>query len=79
MNVSWQIVSLGALPAIATGGPLLGKAAFIGVFLIVLIWLIVLPQRLLGHGDARPPWWRNARVWAIAVTLIQIAVYLRWG
>ena len=63
----------------AATGPLAGKAAFIAVFVLLLVWLILMPSRLIGHADGRPPWWRNARVWAIGVTVIQIVVYLRWG
>jgi len=64
---------------LAAGGPLLGKAAFVGVFLLLLVWLILMPARLLGQSDAYPPWWRNVRLWAIAIATIQILVYLRFG
>jgi len=64
---------------LATNGPWAGKAAFIGVFVVLLIWLALMPDRLIGHVDGRPPWWRNTRFWAIVVTVIQIVVYLRWG
>jgi len=40
---------------LAAGGPLLGKAAFVGVFLLLLVWLILMPARLLGQSDAYPP------------------------
>ncbi len=63
----------------AAGGPLWGKAAFIAVFVLLLIWLLLMPGRLIGHTDGPPAWWRNTRFWAIAVTVIQILVYLRWG
>ena len=64
---------------IATSGPPAGKAAFIAVFVAVLMWLLILPDRLLNDSAIRPPWWRNTRFWAIAVTLVQIVVYLNWG
>ncbi len=60
-------------------GPLWGKAAFIGVFVLLLIWLLLMPGRLIGHADGPPSWWRNTRFWAVVVTVIQILVYLRWG
>ena len=66
-------------PLWATGGPWAGKLAFVAVFVVLLIWLILMPARLIGHADGTPPWWRNARVWAIVVTVIQVFVYLRWG
>ena len=61
------------------GGPLLGKAAFIGVFVLLLVWLALMPRRLLGEADTRVVWWRNPRLWAIGVTLMQIAIYVCWG
>ena len=64
---------------LAPGGPWLGKAAFIGVFVVLLVWLLLLPARFIGNADGRPPWWRNTRVWAILVCLIQILVYWHWG
>ena len=64
---------------LASGGPWLGKLTFIGVFVVLLVWLLFVPDRLIGNVDGRPPWWRNARVWAILVCLTQIVVYLRFG
>ena len=69
----------GAAVALAAGGPWAGKAAFIAVFALVLVWLLLVPGRLIGQTGARPPWWRNTRVWAILVAAVQILVYLRWG
>ena len=64
---------------LASGGPWLGKLTFIGVFVVLLVWLLFVPDRLIGNVDGRPPWWRNTRVWAILVCLTQIVVYLRFG
>jgi len=69
----------GAAVMFAASGPFWGKAAFIGVYVLLLIWLCWMPARLIGRADARPPWWRNTRFWAIVVTVTQILVYLRWG
>ena len=69
----------GLLATPAAAGPILGKAAFIGVFVILLVWLLLMPRTLIGHGDGPVPWWRNTRVWAVVVTVAQILVYLRWG
>ncbi len=60
-------------------GSFLGKAAFIGVFVALLIWLLFLPPRLIDEQSLRRPWWRNVRFWAVVVTLVQIWVYSRWG
>ena len=60
-------------------GPVWGKAAFVGVFVLLLIWLLVLPARLIGSDRGSVPWWRNPRVWAVAVVIAQILVYLGLG
>ncbi|HID76055.1 MAG TPA: hypothetical protein EYP56_08675 [Planctomycetaceae bacterium] len=73
MNGLW----LGRLLPLAAG-PLMGRAAFVGVFVLLLIWLLVMPRRLVAP-EGEPAWWRSPRVWAVAVTAIQILVYLRWG
>ncbi len=64
---------------VATGGPTEGKVAFIAVFALLLVWLLIMPQRLVGEMEARLPWWRRTRVWAIMIVLIEIVVYYRWG
>ena len=65
--------------ALASGGPPWGKAAFVGVFVLLLIWLLIMPARLIGNDQGQLPWWRNCRVWAVAVAIVQIFVYLSWG
>ena len=60
-------------------GPLWGKAAFVGVFVVLLVWLLLLPARFIDQEGVRRPWWRNVRFWAVLVTLVQISVYLYWG
>ena len=63
-----------------SGGPLWGKAAFVSVFaLLLVVWLVLMPGRLIGQGDRRPPWWRNTRLWAIPIAAVPIVVCLRWG
>jgi len=74
-----------ALFVLATEGarsaaaPLAGKAAFVGVFVALLVWLLLLPPRLIDEQGLRRPWWRNVRFWAVVVTLAQIWVYYYWG
>lgn len=69
-----------AAEAARTGaGSLWGKAAFVGVFVALLVWLLLLPVRLVDPEGVRRPWWRNARFWAIVVTIAQISVYVFWG
>jgi hypothetical protein len=68
-----------AATVLASGGPVAGKAAFIGVFVLLLFWLLLMPRRLVADEEARMPWWRNSRVWAVLIVLVQIVVYYRWG
>ena len=79
MSPSTVPLIAGTITLMATTGPPAGKLAFIVVFVLLLIWLVLMPGRLIGHADGRPPWWRNARVWAFVVTVIQVLVYVRWG
>lgn len=60
-------------------GPFWGRVAFVGVFAAMALWLILMPKRLVQEGDRAPPWWRNARYWALLIAAIQILVYLRFG
>jgi hypothetical protein len=64
---------------IAAGPAWAGKAAFIGVFVLLILVLIKLPPRLAGETGRRPPWWRNVRVWAIIIAVTQIILYAWWG
>ena len=63
----------------SAASPLLGKAAFVGVFVLLLLWLVFLPAGLIDEQSTRKPWWRNVRFWAILVTVAQIGVYSYWG
>ncbi len=56
-----------------------GKWVFVGALVLVLIWLIMMPRRLVGHAKVSPPWWRNVRIWAIVICVIQILIYWRFG
>ena len=79
MNALALSLFMNAPELLATGGPWLGKAAFIAVYVVLFVWLLLLPARLIENADGHPPWWRNTRFWAILVCLIQMVVYLRWG
>lgn len=73
-------IALAVIIARAAGGPWIGKAAFLAVFALLLVWLLLLPNRLIGRDPAvHIPWWRSARFWAVAVTIAQIAAYAWWG
>jgi hypothetical protein len=79
LAIALDIFALSPIPRPLPPPSWLGKLAFIGVFVVLLVWLVLAPDRLIGNVDGRPPWWRNARVWAILVCVTQIIVYLHWG
>jgi hypothetical protein len=57
----------------------IGKWVFVVALGLLLVWLLLMPRRLIGQAAGVPPWWRNVRVWAIVVTVIQIMVYAYFG
>lgn len=59
--------------------PWAGKAAFMGTFALLILVLICMPVHLGGEAKSKPGWWRNVRVWAILIALVQIIVYAWWG
>jgi amino acid permease len=56
-----------------------GQAAFIAVFVLVLIGIFIMPRKFIGQAEVRPVWWRNVRVWAAVICCLQIIIYLAWG
>jgi len=74
------LLLIAAAEAARTGAaPVLGKAAFVSVFVALLVWLLLLPARLIDQEGVRRPWWRNVRFWAVVVTIAQIWVYSYWS
>jgi hypothetical protein len=67
------------LVADTAGGPWAGKLAIMAVFAAVLVWVLLMPARLIGEGDEPLPWWKNARFWAALIAVIEICVYFRFG
>jgi len=67
------------LAAAESGGPFWGKAAIVSVFALILIWLMVMPARFIGQEKEKPPFWKNARYWAIVVAVCEIFIYIRFG
>ncbi len=72
------IVAAARESSVPSGGSI-GKWVFVAALGLLLVWLTLMPRRLIGQADRVPPWWRNVRVWAIVVTLIQIGVYACCG
>jgi branched-subunit amino acid permease len=60
--------------------PLAGRLAFAAVFFGLIIWLILMPKRLLDEGGSSSvvPVWKRTRAWAVLIALLQMLVYLLW-
>ncbi len=72
---------MSAAPFVLTGLSLVatmsfGKAVFLAAMLLLLTWLVYMPRRFIGQTEHVPVWWRNVRVWAIVVNVLQICIYL---
>ena len=72
---------MSALPSVLTGLSVVatmsgGKCVFLSAMLLLLAWLIYMPRRFIGQAEYVPVWWRNVRVWAIVVNVLQICIYL---
>ena len=55
-----------------------GRAAFIAVYVVLAIGLMLMPAKILGEEEGRP-WWKSLRAWAMAIIAVQISVYWYWG
>jgi hypothetical protein len=74
-----QVSSLAVLKTHALLALSWGQAAFMGVFVLVLLGLFLLPRRFVRSEGNPPVWWKNVRIWAGVVCSIQIVVYWIWG
>lgn len=70
---------LAILGQLAIDDRLIGKWVFAGVFALLIAWLLLAPAERLGEAERAAAWWRNLRVWAIAVAATQMVVYLLWS
>jgi hypothetical protein len=98
--VPMQPIPMQPIPADLTGQPLTGWLADVeafswgsvqtgswviaGLFGLLILWLLLVPKRLLGSPTAEAAsgapqilsWLTSARFWAIVVAFIQLLVYL---
>lgn len=56
----------------------LGRAAFIAVYVVLAIGLMLMPAKILDEEEGRP-WWKSLRAWAMAIIAVQVSVYWYWG
>ena len=56
----------------------MGRFAFAAVFVLLIVLIASVPAaRLWPQGRPRQ-WWRNVRIWGIAVAATQLVLYLVW-
>ena len=75
-----MIASLLSCPLLADAAPLAGRIAFAAVFAALIVWLLMISNSRLDEPESSPPRpvWKQARIWAIAIATLQLAVYLLW-
>ncbi len=58
---------------------LIGRFAFMGVFAILIVWLILAPASLFRDNDSASPkpipFWKSTKNWAIAVASFEMLTY----
>ena len=47
----------------------------IGVFLVLLFWVVQLPASKVTPGDRQSKWYQDLRIWAWVSLMIQIVIY----
>ncbi|MFH1748879.1 MAG: hypothetical protein ABIG44_17750 [Planctomycetota bacterium] len=47
-------------------------------FMAVMIWAVTRPKQYIFRGAPDGKFWRDLRLWAVVVLLIQIIIYLRF-
>ena len=55
------------------------KAIVMGLFFVVVVWIWLLPKRYVYQGAPDRRGWRNLKVWATLVVLIQALLYWTFG
>ena len=63
---------------LADAAPFAGKLAFACVFVALIIWLLFIPSSRLAEAGAAKPLWKQPRIWAIAIAVLQFFIYLLW-
>ena len=79
MSISTSLLTAHPLLALSLADRRVGQVFFVAIFVLLLAWLILMPARLIGQDKSKPPWYRNVRIWAIIITVIQIVVYSVWA
>lgn len=79
MSISTSLLTAHLLLALSLADRRVGQVFFVAIFVLLLAWLILMPTRLIGQDESKPPWYRNVRIWAIIITVIQIVVYSVWA
>ncbi len=57
----------------------LGPMVVVAIYVLTLVLLFALPERLVSGTEAGAPWWRRVRAWAAIVLVVQALIYAWWG
>ncbi|MDD2890972.1 MAG: hypothetical protein PHE49_10105 [bacterium] len=47
-------------------------------FLLMIIWAILLPKEYIFKGAPDKKLWRDLRLWAVIVLVVQIIIYIKF-
>lgn len=76
MRNGWEAISgiiMGGLGAV----PLLGaRLLVISILVALAVWAMSMPKPYAFKGAPDREWWRDVRLWAAAIILLQIIPYL---
>ena len=45
-------------------------------FAAVMIWVLLIPRKYIYRGASDGKRWRDLRIWAVAILLLQVALYI---
>lgn len=85
LAIASLLIWLADAEAFSWGSVQVGSWVIAGLFGLLILWLLLVPKRLLGTPEAEaagePPaarhsWLSSARFWAVVVAFIQLLVYL---
>ncbi len=51
------------------------RILFVAILVLLLIWVLMLPNRETTPPDIKPTWSNNLKTWAALTLLLQIAIY----
>jgi len=58
--------------------PAAAKAAFLGLFVLSGLLVLLIPKEYIYEGVENPRWWHNLKLWALGVLAIIFTIYYRF-